>query len=141
MDTPIILVFCIKSPSNSIVIRSVILKEYFSKLTSNVEVLYPTQFHSGLLLCKSKRSKFRKILFFFFERKIFYISGRKDFKYASYTSQWINNSFVSLTSSIISTNKIYNWWTNYAIKWNKYIFPTMFTISSCFGLRIFFLLY
>ncbi len=58
MDTPIVLLFYIKPSSNSSAIRSIVLKEYFSKLTSNVEVLYPTQVHNGLLLCKSKRSKF-----------------------------------------------------------------------------------
>jgi hypothetical protein len=59
MDTPIILLFNIKSSSNSTVTRSITLKDYFSKLTSNVEVLYPTQVNNGLLLCKSKRSKFQ----------------------------------------------------------------------------------
>jgi hypothetical protein len=58
MDTPVVLLFYVNPSSNLIVIRSVLLKEYFSKLTSNVEVLYPTQIHCGLLLCKSKRSKF-----------------------------------------------------------------------------------
>ncbi|CAF0825398.1 unnamed protein product [Rotaria sordida] len=61
MDTPIVLTFYIKLSSNSIIIRSIVLKEYFSKLTSNVEVLYPTQIHCGLLLCKSKRTE-EKIL-------------------------------------------------------------------------------
>ncbi len=54
-----VLLFYIKPSSNSSVIRSITLKEYFSKLTSNVEVLYPTQVNNGLLLCKSKRSKFQ----------------------------------------------------------------------------------
>jgi hypothetical protein len=58
MDTPTVLYFYIKPSSTSAVIRSVVLKEYFRKLTSNVEVLYPTQVHNGLLLCKSQRSKF-----------------------------------------------------------------------------------
>ncbi|CAF3412168.1 unnamed protein product [Rotaria sp. Silwood1] len=61
MDTPIVLTFSIKLVSNSTIIRSIVLKEYFSKLTSNVEVLYPTQIHCGLLLCKSKRTE-EKIL-------------------------------------------------------------------------------
>jgi hypothetical protein len=63
MDTPIVLCFYIKPSSNSSVIRSIVLKEYFRKLTSNVEVLYPTQVHNGLLLCKSQRSKFQFIFF------------------------------------------------------------------------------
>ena len=74
MDTPNVLIFSIKPSSNSVVIRSVILKEYFSKLTSNVEVLYPTQVHCGLLLCKSKRSK----TFCFLLNQKFSISGRKN---------------------------------------------------------------
>jgi hypothetical protein len=59
MDTPIVLLFNIKPSSSSTVIRSIVLKDYFSQLTSNVEVLYPTQVNNGLLLCKSKRSKFQ----------------------------------------------------------------------------------
>ncbi len=66
MDTPIVLLFYIKPSSDSPVIRSIVLKEYFSKLTSNVEVLYPTQIHNGLLLCKSKRSKFQIFIIFIF---------------------------------------------------------------------------
>ncbi|CAF1610522.1 unnamed protein product [Rotaria magnacalcarata] len=57
MDTPIVLSFYVKPSSDSIVIRSMALKEYFLKLTLNVEVLYPTQVHGGLLLCKSKRTE------------------------------------------------------------------------------------
>ncbi|CAF2428088.1 unnamed protein product [Rotaria sp. Silwood2] len=61
MDTPIVLTFYIKPSPNSKIIRSIALKEYFSKLTSNVEVLYPTQINYGLLLCKSRRTE-EKIL-------------------------------------------------------------------------------
>ena len=57
METSIVLVFYIRPSNNADAVRSATLKEYFSKLTSNVEVLYPTQVHNGLLLCKSKRSK------------------------------------------------------------------------------------
>ena len=64
MDTPVVLCFYIQPSSTSVSIRSVALKEYFRKLTSNVEVLYPTQVHSGLLLCKSKRSKFELMIQF-----------------------------------------------------------------------------
>lgn len=56
IDIPVLLNFYLKPSSNSTVIRSIVLKEYFRKLTTNVEVLYPTQVHHGLLLCKSKRS-------------------------------------------------------------------------------------
>lgn len=58
MDIPVVLIFHIKSSSNSTSIRSAIVKEYFSQLTSNVEVLYPVGIQCGLLLCKSRRSKF-----------------------------------------------------------------------------------
>ncbi|CAF0719495.1 unnamed protein product [Adineta steineri] len=61
MDTPVLLIINIKSSLNSTGIRSIVLKEYFSQLTSNVEVLYPTQILSGLLLCKSRRTE-EKIL-------------------------------------------------------------------------------
>ena len=57
IEIPVLLNFYIKPSSISTVIRSIGLKEYFRKLTTNVEVLYPTQVHHGLLLCKSKRSK------------------------------------------------------------------------------------
>ncbi|CAF1605300.1 unnamed protein product [Adineta ricciae] len=57
MDTPVLLIFHIKTSSNSPDIRSVVIKDYFSNLTANVKVLYPTQIHSGLLLCKSKRTE------------------------------------------------------------------------------------
>ncbi len=66
---------------------------------------------------------------------IFILSGRKNFKYATYTFKWINHSFIFITSSIISTNEMFNWWTNNAIKSNKYIISTMFTISTCFRLK------
>jgi hypothetical protein len=58
MDTPVVLIFHIKSSLGSKGVRSAIVKEYFSKLTSNVEVLYPVEMQCGLLLCKSRRSKF-----------------------------------------------------------------------------------
>ena len=61
MDAPVVLIFHIKYSSNPTIIRSAAVKEYFSKLTTNVEVLYPTQMHNGLLLCKSKRSKTSKV--------------------------------------------------------------------------------
>ncbi|UJR38233.1 hypothetical protein I4U23_030906 [Adineta vaga] len=62
MDTPVLLTFYIKSSSiDSQNLHSIIIKEYFLNLTSNVNVLYPTQIQSGLLLCKSKRTE-EKIL-------------------------------------------------------------------------------
>ncbi|CAF3407252.1 unnamed protein product [Rotaria socialis] len=90
MDIPIVLSFYVTPLSDSIIIHSMALKEYFLKLTLNVEVLYPTQVHGGLLLCKSKRTE------------------EKDFKYASCTSKWINNSFSSFDLSIVSPNEMYN---------------------------------
>lgn len=70
METSIVLVFYIRPSINADAVRSAALKEYFSKLTSNVEVLYPTQVHNGLLLCKSKRSKV-ELLLGWFARKSF----------------------------------------------------------------------
>jgi len=57
METPIVLTFVLRPSAESKIIRSIVVKDYFSKLTSNVEVLYPTQLHNGLLLCKSKRTE------------------------------------------------------------------------------------
>jgi hypothetical protein len=79
MDIPTVLYFYIKPSSISVVIRSAVLKEYFRKLTSNVEVLYPTQVHNGLLLCKSQRSKFQFLFLSLKNIRMIFIAEEKIF--------------------------------------------------------------
>ncbi|CAF0907050.1 unnamed protein product [Didymodactylos carnosus] len=60
-NNPSVLVFHVKPTTTNAVIRSAPIKQYFQGLTSNVDVLYPTQANIGLLLCKAKRTQ-EKIL-------------------------------------------------------------------------------
>ena len=105
MEIPVVLNFYIKPSPNSTVLRSIVLKDYFGKLTANVQVLYPCQVHHGLLLCKSKRSKtIVPLSLSSCLMKIHSSSGREDFKYATCSCRWFDTSSFSIMSTIISTN-------------------------------------
>ena len=137
METSIVLLFYIRPSPTAAVLRSVALKEYFSKLTSNVEVLYPTHVHNGLLLCKSKRSKFwreRESR----ERKTFLsTSGRENRQDASRPARWLQHSSEFAAASPVPISEMSDRWTDDADRQCQPIVPAVFAVSPCFRLLLF----
>lgn len=59
-------------------------------------------------------------------------SGREDFEYAPYSDRWVDHSSFSITSSVISANEMFDWWTFNAIEWSQCLVSASSTIYKCF---------
>jgi hypothetical protein len=138
MDTPIVLLFNVRPAPNTTSIRSLVLKEYFSTLTSNVEVLYPTQVHHGLLMCKSRRSKFvsrcscPSLLPTRTNNSFRITSRRENHTHASCSCRWFIDKFVVVATAIVRANQMSNPRIDHTKQRHKHVSTTMFAISSCF---------